>query len=97
MQLKAIRPLEFLYHGTAVKYLDSIKKSGIKKQTRNFAHLSPNEQIAKKVGERHGLPVILKIDSKQMYLDGFKFFKAENGVWLTDYVPFKYVAEVINS
>ena len=28
--------------------------------------------------------------------DGFKFYLSENGVWLTDNVPTKYI-EVINS
>jgi len=26
-----------------------------------------------------------------MYADGFKFYLSENGVWLTDHVPLKYI------
>ena len=36
-------------------------------------------------------PMLLKIDSKQMYKDGFEFFKTENDVWLVDCVPAKYL------
>ena len=35
--------------------------------------------------------MLLKIDSKQMYKDGFEFFKTENDVWLVDCVPAKYL------
>ena len=96
LQLEAITPPKYLYHGTAIKYLESIKQSGIEKRTRNYVHLSPNEIIAKGVGIRHGVPVILKIDTEKMNSDGYEFFMAENGVWLTDYVPFKYVVEILN-
>ena len=97
LELKAIAPPKFLYHGTAVKYLESIKQSGIEKRTRNYVHLSRNEEIAKDVGARHGVPVILKIDAEKMNREGYEFFMAENGVYLTDYVPYKYVVEVLEN
>ncbi|MES2486775.1 MAG: hypothetical protein V4581_12620 [Bacteroidota bacterium] len=28
----------------------------------------------------------------QMHNDGFEFYLSDNGVWLTDHVPAKYVA-----
>lgn len=95
LQLQEKIPPEFLYHGTADKYMNSIKSGGIQKKKRNFVHLSLNEETAVKVGSRHGVPVILKINSRQMEIDGYKFFVAQNGVWLTDFVPFEYVVEII--
>lgn len=88
--LKEEVPPEFLYHGTALRFLDAIQKEGIKKQSRSYVHLSSDEQTAKKVGSRHGEPVILIIRAKEMYNEGNKFYKSENGVWLTDYVESKY-------
>lgn len=88
--LKEETPPKYLYHGTALRFLDAIKKEGIKKQSRSYVHLSKDEQTALKVGKRHGEPVILIIEAEKMYNDGIKFYKSENGVWLTDYVEPKY-------
>lgn len=88
--LKEETPPKYLYHGTALRFLDAIKKEGIKKQSRSYVHLSKDEQTALKVGKRHGEPVILIIEAEKMYNDGIKFYKSENGVWLTDYVNPKY-------
>ena len=71
--LKEEVPPEFLYHGTALRFLDAIQKEGIKKQSRSYVHLSSDEQTAKKVGSRHGEPVILIIRAKEMYNEGNKF------------------------
>ena len=94
LELEEKTPPDVLYHGTAEKYIESIKQNGIQKRTRRFVHLSITEQAALKVGSRHGEPIVLKIDAKQMYSDGYKFYLSENGVWLTDNVPFKYVTEM---
>lgn len=79
-------PPEFLYHGTATRFLEAIKKEGLKPQERQYVHLSEDEQTAIAVGQRYGKPVVLKIEALRMYQQGFKFFQAENGVWLTDKV-----------
>lgn len=96
LELSELVPPDILYHGTATKYLDGIKEHGILKRNRNYVHLSINEQTATKVGARHGAPVVLKIDTARMTKDGYKFYLSANGVWLTDYVPFKFVVEVIS-
>lgn len=91
INFKEYIPKKELYHGTAEKSFDSILQNGIKKMNRQFVHLSSNVETAKKVGERHGKVKILVIDAIRMYEDGYKFFIAENGVILTDYVPTKYL------
>lgn len=87
LQLKPVEPPEFLYHGTATRFLDSILKEGLKPQQRQHVHLSTNIETATKVGQRYGKPVILTIKALLMYEQGFMFYLSENGVWLTDKVP----------
>ena len=84
-------PPRFLYHGTVQKYVDSIMKDGLKKQTRNYLHLSKDLETAISVGSRRGNPVILKINALDMYHDGYKFLISENGVYLIEMVPTKYI------
>lgn len=76
-----------IYHGTGEKYIESIYKDGILPKSRNYVHLSGDIETAKKVGSRHGKPVILQIDSKMMKDKGIKLFRSENGVYLVDKVP----------
>jgi putative RNA 2'-phosphotransferase len=80
-------PPDVLYHGTATRFLASILSEGLKRQSRQQVHLSLDEAKARRVGERHGQPVILEVDTLRMHAEGFKFFLADNGVWLTDHVP----------
>lgn len=80
-------PPPFLYHGTATRFLQAILQEGLKPQSRQYVHLSQDEATALNVGERHGKPVILKIDVQRMHEQGTEFFQAENGVWLVASVP----------
>ena len=80
-------PPEFLYHGTATRFLDSIRKQGILARSRHHVHLSDNEQTAVGVGQRHGKPVVLRIRALAMVEQGWKFYQADNGVWLVERVP----------
>lgn len=84
-------PPEILYHGTVDKFLESIRENGLQKQTRQYVHLSKDIETAKKVGARRGTPIILKIAAGKMLRDGYLFYRSENGVWLTDAVPYKYI------
>jgi putative RNA 2'-phosphotransferase len=92
LQLNRRTPPEFLYHGTQRAFLDSIKKEGLVKGKRNHVHLSADIATATKVGNRHGSKtVVLTIKSGEMYTDTFKFYISTNNVWLTDFVPYKYI------
>ena len=84
-------PPEFLYHGTATRFLESILKEGLKPGERQHVHLSEDVQTATAVGLRYGKPVVLKIEALRMYQQGFKFFQAENGVWLTNAVSHRFI------
>lgn len=84
-------PPKTLYHGTAGRFLESIKKTGINKMNRLYVHLSKDEETAITVGKRHGKPIVLKIDTEEMLKDGYKFYLSENNVWLCEDIPWKYV------
>lgn len=90
IEFKEFIPTKELYHGTSERFLESILKDGIKKMNRQYVHLSINEDIAMNVGKRHGKPIVIEINAIEMRNDGYKFFIADNGVILTDYVPTKY-------
>lgn len=86
LQLEPVEPPEFLYHGTATRFLDSILQEGLKPQQRQHVHLSTDIETATAVGQRYGKPVVLKIKALLMHEKGFLFYRSENGVWLTDSV-----------
>lgn len=81
VELKEQKPPEFLYHGTAVRFLDKIMNEGLKPMSRLYVYLSKDADTAMKVGKRHGKPVILKIHSRELYRDGSQFYLSENDVW----------------
>jgi len=87
------KPPEFLFHGTATRFLDSIRQQGLLPGSRHHVHLSEDEQTAIAVGQRYGKPVALKVKALLMFEQGFKFYRADNGVWLTQNVPVAYFQE----
>jgi putative RNA 2'-phosphotransferase len=91
LDLKEQIPPAFLYHGTVAGFISSIQAEGLQKMQRTHVHLSADIATAQKVGSRRGKPVILTIQSGQMYKDGLQFFLSANGVWLTNHVPSVYI------
>ena len=87
-------PPDVLYHGTASRFLDSILANGLLKQDRQHVHLSRDTDTALAVGRRHGSPVILLVDARGMHELGLLFYLSENGVWLTDAVPTRFISKV---
>lgn len=87
LQLAAVKPPEKLFHGTAAGAVDSILNQGLQKMSRHHVHLSAEIAIAKKVGERHGRPVVFIVDAAAMDAQGYRFYRSDNGVWLVDKVP----------
>lgn len=95
LELKEAKPPNVLYHGTYSDVVGHILYEGIKKQSRQYVHLSGDIETATKVGARRGKPMIMEIDSEKMYEDGRKFYLSKNNVWLTDYIPSKYIIKTI--
>lgn len=95
VDLKRCQPPEYLYHGTAEKYVESIEKQGLIPNGRLYVHLSSDVATAEKVGSRHGKPVIYRIHSGEMYRQGYDFYISANGVWLADFIPVNFI--IINN
>lgn len=87
-------PPKVLYHGTARRFLDSIKAKGLLPQSRQYVHFSQDMETAKSVGRRHdGTPCILVIDAKRAWDEGVKFYLGNEKVWLADWVDAKYIVD----
>lgn len=91
VELEEIAPPEYLYHGTGEKYVDSIDKQGLLPKSRLYIHLSNDINTALNIGERHGKPVVYRINCKAMVESGYKFYRSANRVWLTKSVPKEFL------
>ncbi|WP_148715535.1 RNA 2'-phosphotransferase [Chitinolyticbacter meiyuanensis] len=91
LALAPTSPPEVLYHGTATRFVDAIRTEGLTPRSRQHVHLSTTVETAMSVGARHGKPVILSIQAGEMARQGFLFYCAENGVWLTEQVPAHFI------
>lgn len=87
-----VKPPTMLYHGTIEKFIPTIMQDGLIKGRRHHVHLSADLDTATNVGGRRGEPVILVVQSSLMHSQGHEFYQSENGVWLTDHVPAKYLS-----
>lgn len=93
VELEEVTPPEIQYHGTGEKYTASIDEQGLIPKSRLYVHLSGDTETAKKVGTRHGKPVIYNVKSGDMHRDGIVFYRSVNGVWLTKTVPPQYLVK----
>ena len=86
-------PPEILFHGTARRFISSIKQEGLKPMNRQYVHLSSDLDTAMKVGKRHdSKPVIFEVQAGQMYRDGVVFYHSGNdGTWMCEAVNPKYI------
>lgn len=91
LALTPTSPPEVLLHGTVSRYLEQILEEGLKPMNRHHVHLSADLTVATKVGSRRGRPIVLKVNAAGMADAGSEFFVTENGVWLVDHVPPKYL------
>jgi len=91
LELVAETPPKILFHGTATRFLSSIRAKGLLAGSRQHVHLSAEEVNAIKVGQRHGNPIVLTIQAEAMGQAGYQFFCSQNGVWLTERVPPQYI------
>lgn len=76
-------PPETLFHGTATRFVESIRATGLQPRGRRHVHLSTDKKTATAVGRRYGAPIILEIPAAKLSAAGQAFYVSENGVWLT--------------
>lgn len=91
LQLTPLSPPEALYHGTSQATVAVILRDGLRKMRRQHVHLTAEIATALNVGSRHGAPAVLLVDAAAMAGDGYQFYRSENGVWLTESVPPRYL------
>ncbi len=85
-------PPEYLYHGTARRFIESIKENGLLSQERQYVHLSVDEETACEVGKRRDeKPVILRIRAKLAFMNGVSFYKGNDKVWLSDSIKSDFI------
>ena len=94
VELEEKTPPDILWHGTGEKYVSSIDVQGLISKGRLYVHLSSDMETAKKVGSRHGKPVIYEIDCRKMAEDGYAFYLSANYIWLTKEVPAVYLKKL---
>jgi putative RNA 2'-phosphotransferase len=90
--LESQTPPAVLFHGTGSQNREILLAQGLLKMRRHHVHLSTDLETAQKVGARHGKPLVFRVDTAQMHADGFEFFVSDNGVWLCDEVPPRYLS-----
>ena len=86
-------PPEILFHGTGIKSVDSIMRSGLERRERQYVHLSRDVATAIEVGKRHGKPFVFEVLAGEMNKNNFTFYLSDNGVWLTEFVPLEYLRQ----
>lgn len=91
LALDPVAPPAVLYHGTPRRNLDSILSTGLDRRQRHHVHLSADIETAHRVGRRRGDEVVLVVDAAAMASAGIVFWRTDNGVWLTDSVPARFV------
>ena len=94
VELEEKIPPDILWHGTGQKYVSSIDVQGLIPKSRMYVHLSSDMETARKVGSRHGRPVIYQVECRKMTEDGYRFFLSANRVWLTKEVPVEYLKKL---
>jgi 5-formyltetrahydrofolate cyclo-ligase len=85
--------VDLLYHGTTEKAARQIVKEGIKPKGRQKVHLSPTPEGAVEVGKRRcSHPVILHIDVRKALKDNILIEKANESVYVADFIPPEYIS-----
>lgn len=97
LALPATLPPDVLFHGTVERYLSAIRAQGLLKGQRQHVHLSASRELAVIVARRRGEPYVLEIDARGMAESGLVFYRSENGVWLTDHVPARFLSDAVRA
>ena len=85
------RPPGELWHGTSARAVDAVLREGLVPGRRTHVHLSADPDTARRVGARHGVPVVLRVDAAGAWADGVRFLLSGNGVWLVESLPARYL------
>ena len=87
-------PMGALFHGTTIAAQANILLEGLLPMHRQYVHLTPDAELARVVGSRHGKPGLLRVDAVRAHADGVAFFKANRNFWLAVHVPARYLSVI---
>jgi len=92
LALDPVEPPDTLLHGTQASIRDALAREGLTRQSRRFVHLSADRETARIVARRRAGPhLLVTVAAGAMHRDGHVFHISENGVWLTEAVPPRYL------
>ena len=89
--LPVAEPPPVLFHGTGHGVAESIAAEGLRPMGRQYVHLSPVEDTARRVGARHGRPVVFAVDTRGAAADGVVFRCGNDDTWLADAVAARHL------
>ena len=86
------QPPDTLFHGTSTSAVTSILANGLHPMKRQYVHLTSDQQLAIKVGSRHGMPCLIRVDALSAYRDGQIFYKANQTFWLVESLASRFLS-----
>ncbi len=90
--LRPALPPELLWHGTLLALLPRLVCEGLRPMRRQHVHLSSDLETAERVARRRAGPIaLLEVQAGRMQREGLPLYRAENGVWLADAVPPRFL------
>ena len=84
-------PPEILYHGTSMNADAAIAEVGLKPRSRNYVHLTSDNDAALETGARHGDPVAIHVKALEMFHEGYEFYNPVKNIWLVREVPRRFI------
>ena len=91
MNYACCTPPEILYHGTSMNADAAIAEVGLKPRSRNYVHLTSDNNVALETGTRHGAPIAIHVKALEMFREGYKFYNPVGSIWLVREVPRRFI------
>lgn len=91
MNYACCTPPEILYHGTSMNADAAIAEIGLKPRSRNYVHLTSDNNVALETGARHGTPIAIHVKALEMFREGYKFYNPVGSIWLIREVPRRFI------
>ena len=77
--------------GTSMNADVSILDNGLIPRSRNYVHLTNDNDAALETGSRHESPVTIRVKALEMFNAGYEFYNPTKGIWLVREVPKKFI------
>ena len=84
-------PPEILYHGTSMNANAAIAEFGLKPRSRNYVHLTSDNDAALETGGRHGDPLAIHVKALEMFHEGYEFYNPVGNIWLVREIPRRFI------